>query len=58
MFLRWTQLSTCGAIDKEKAGSSIQSADIKMSKLKIPPELFGKILVFIRFDDYNYIVIL
>ena len=57
-FLRWTQLSTCGAIDKEEAGSSIQSADIKMSKLKIPTELFGKVLVFIRFDDYNYIVIL
>ena len=38
--------------------SSIQSADIKMSKLKIPTELFGKVLVFIRFDDYNYIVIL
>ena len=41
-----------------RRGSSIQSADIKMSKLKIPPELFGKVLVFIRFDDYNYIVIL
>lgn len=41
-----------------RRGRSIQSADIKMSKLKIPPELFGKVLVFIRFDDYNYIVIL
>ena len=29
-----------------------------VSKLKILPELFGKILVFIRFDDYNYTVIL
>ena len=58
MFLRWTRLTTCGAIDKEEVGCSIQSADIKMSKLKIPPELFGKDLVFIRFDNYNYIVIL
>ena len=29
-----------------------------MSKLKIRPELFGKVLAFIRFDDYNYTVIL
>jgi len=29
-----------------------------MSKLKILPELFGKVLAFIRFDDYNYTVIL
>ncbi len=29
-----------------------------MSKLKILPELFGKVLAFIRFGDYNYIVIL
>ena len=29
-----------------------------MSKLKILPELFGKVLAFIRFDDYNYAVIL
>ena len=41
-----------------RRSSSIQSADIKMSKLKIPTELFGKVLVFILFDDYNYIVIL
>ena len=29
-----------------------------VSNLKILPELFGKALAFIRFDDYNYIVIL
>ena len=29
-----------------------------MSNLKILPELFGKVLAFIRFDDYNYTVIL
>lgn len=29
-----------------------------MSKLKILPELFWKTLAFIRFDDYNYTVIL
>ena len=29
-----------------------------MSKLKILPELFGKVLAFIRLDDYNYTVIL
>lgn len=29
-----------------------------MSKLKILPELFGKVLAFVRFDDYNYTVIL
>ena len=29
-----------------------------MSKLKILPELFRKALAFIRFDDYNYTVIL
>jgi hypothetical protein len=29
-----------------------------MSNLKILPELFGKALAFIRFDDYNYTVIL
>ena len=29
-----------------------------MSKLKILPELFGKVLAFIRFDDYNYTMIL
>ena len=29
-----------------------------MSNLKILPELFGKSLAFIRFDDYNYTVIL
>ena len=28
-----------------------------MSKLKILPELFGKVLACIRFDDYNYTVI-
>ena len=29
-----------------------------MSELKILPELFRKALAFIRFDDYNYTVIL
>ena len=29
-----------------------------ISELKILPELFGKALAFIRFDDYNYTVIL
>ena len=29
-----------------------------MPELKIPPELFRKALAFIRFDDYNYTVIL
>jgi len=29
-----------------------------VSNLKILPELFGKALAFIRFDDYNYTVIL
>ena len=29
-----------------------------VSNLKILPELFGKSLAFIRFDDYNYTVIL
>ena len=29
-----------------------------MSKLNILPELFGKVLAFVRFDDYNYAVIL
>ena len=29
-----------------------------VSNLKILPELFGKPLAFIRFDDYNYTVIL
>ena len=29
-----------------------------MSKLKILSELFGKVLAFIRLDDYNYTVIL
>jgi len=29
-----------------------------ISELKILPELFGKALAFIRFDDYNYSVIL
>ena len=29
-----------------------------MSELKILPEIFWKVLAFIRFDDYNYTVIL
>ena len=29
-----------------------------MSKLNVLPELFGKVLAFVRFDDYNYAVIL
>jgi len=29
-----------------------------VSNLKILPELFGKSLAFIRFDDYNYTVVL
>ena len=29
-----------------------------VSNLKILPELFGEALAFIRFDDYNYTVIL
>ena len=29
-----------------------------MSELKILPELFRKAIAFIRFDDYNYTVIL
>ena len=29
-----------------------------VSNLKVLPELFGKVLAFIRFDDYNYTVIL
>ncbi|WP_209341441.1 hypothetical protein [Flavonifractor sp. AGMB03687] len=29
-----------------------------MSELKILPEIFRKVLAFIRFDDYNYTVIL
>ena len=29
-----------------------------MSKLNIVPELFGKVLAFVCFDDYNYAVVL
>ena len=57
-FLRRQQLTTCGAIYKEEEAVPYNLRILRLSKLKILPELFGKILVFTRFDDYNYIVVL